>query len=162
MYGIDLFSGYGGITLALKGWVRPVMYCEIEEYAQQILQDSFGFTCLIKAGCSTYTLWHLLTTMWLDTRAKTYVSHRFFHPRADTFRTLCFFERDRVHTLGHRKCVNCWALIFAEYLSVFVRIPSAHTFRICVMHNVALVCLVCLVSLMAKFVLLLSLHVTRS
>jgi DNA (cytosine-5)-methyltransferase 1 len=37
MYGLDLFSGYGGISLALKDYVRPVVYCEIERYAQGIL-----------------------------------------------------------------------------------------------------------------------------
>lgn len=35
--GLDLFSGYGGLTLALKKWVRPVAYCEIEPYAQAVL-----------------------------------------------------------------------------------------------------------------------------
>jgi len=35
--GLDLFSGYGGITLGLEDWVRPVAYCEIEPYAQGIL-----------------------------------------------------------------------------------------------------------------------------
>lgn len=35
--GLDLFSGYGGITLALGEWVRPIVYCEIERYAQGIL-----------------------------------------------------------------------------------------------------------------------------
>ena len=35
--GLDLFSGYGGITLALSKWVRPIAYCEIDRYAQGIL-----------------------------------------------------------------------------------------------------------------------------
>jgi DNA (cytosine-5)-methyltransferase 1 len=35
--GLDLFSGYGGITLALRNHVRPIMYCEIEKFAQGIL-----------------------------------------------------------------------------------------------------------------------------
>ena len=35
--GLDLFSGYGGITVGLRDWVRPVAYCEIEKYAQSIL-----------------------------------------------------------------------------------------------------------------------------
>jgi len=35
--GLDLFSGIGGITLALSPWVRPVAYCEIERYAQAVL-----------------------------------------------------------------------------------------------------------------------------
>lgn len=35
--GLDLFSGIGGITIALRDWVRPVAYCEIEEFAQAVL-----------------------------------------------------------------------------------------------------------------------------
>lgn len=35
--GLDLFSGIGGLTLALSEWVRPVAYCEIEPYAQSVL-----------------------------------------------------------------------------------------------------------------------------
>ena len=37
MHGLDLFSGIGGITLALKPWVRPVAYCEIDPFARSIL-----------------------------------------------------------------------------------------------------------------------------
>lgn len=35
--GLDLFTGIGGITLALREWVRPVAYCEIEPYCQSVL-----------------------------------------------------------------------------------------------------------------------------
>lgn len=35
--GLSLFSGYGGIDLGLSEWVRPILYCEIEPYAQAIL-----------------------------------------------------------------------------------------------------------------------------
>ena len=35
--GLDLFSGIGGMSLALKEWVRPVAYCEIEPYCQSVL-----------------------------------------------------------------------------------------------------------------------------
>lgn len=35
--GLDLFSGIGGLTLALSPWVQPVAYCEIERYAQGVL-----------------------------------------------------------------------------------------------------------------------------
>ena len=35
--GLDLFTGYGGITLALSEWVRPIAYCEIEPYCQSVL-----------------------------------------------------------------------------------------------------------------------------
>lgn len=37
LYGLDLFSGYGGITLGLSTWVRPIAYCEIDPYARSIL-----------------------------------------------------------------------------------------------------------------------------
>jgi len=35
--GLDLFSGIGGISVALKEWVRPVAYCEIDPYCQGVL-----------------------------------------------------------------------------------------------------------------------------
>lgn len=34
---MDLFSGYGGISLALAPWVKPIVYCEIERYPRSIL-----------------------------------------------------------------------------------------------------------------------------
>lgn len=35
--GLDLFTGYGGLTLALKEWIKPIAYVEIEEYCQKII-----------------------------------------------------------------------------------------------------------------------------
>jgi len=35
--GLDLFSGIGGITLALDGYVRPLVYCESDRYCQAVL-----------------------------------------------------------------------------------------------------------------------------
>ena len=35
--GLDLFSGIGGITLALEPWVWPVAYCENDRHAQAVL-----------------------------------------------------------------------------------------------------------------------------
>ena len=35
--GLDLFSGIGGLTLALAPWIRPVAYCENDKYAQAVL-----------------------------------------------------------------------------------------------------------------------------
>ncbi len=35
--GLDLFSGIGGLSLALAPWVRPVAYCENDRYAQGVL-----------------------------------------------------------------------------------------------------------------------------
>ena len=37
MNGLDLFSGIGGISIALKPWVRTVVYCERDRYAQSVL-----------------------------------------------------------------------------------------------------------------------------
>lgn len=37
MNGLDLFSGIGGISIALEPWVRTVAYCEREPYAQGVL-----------------------------------------------------------------------------------------------------------------------------
>lgn len=35
--GLDLFSGIGGLTLALAPWVRTIAYCENDRYAQSVL-----------------------------------------------------------------------------------------------------------------------------
>lgn len=37
MNGLDLFSGIGGLTIALSPWVRPVAYCENDRYATGVL-----------------------------------------------------------------------------------------------------------------------------
>lgn len=37
MNGLDLFSGIGGIGLALSPWVRTIAYCENDRYAQAVL-----------------------------------------------------------------------------------------------------------------------------
>lgn len=39
MNGLDLFSGIGGIGLALKQYVRTVAYCESDRYAQGVLMS---------------------------------------------------------------------------------------------------------------------------
>ncbi len=35
--GLDLFSGIGGLSLALSPWVRPIAYCENDRYANAVL-----------------------------------------------------------------------------------------------------------------------------
>lgn len=35
--GLSLFSGIGGIDVALSDWIRPVAYCEIDPYCQSVL-----------------------------------------------------------------------------------------------------------------------------
>jgi DNA (cytosine-5)-methyltransferase 1 len=37
MNGLDLFSGIGGLSIALGEWVRTVAYCENDRYAQAVL-----------------------------------------------------------------------------------------------------------------------------
>ena len=47
--GLDLFSGIGGITLALNEWVSPVAYCENDRYAQSVLLSRMADGGLPKA-----------------------------------------------------------------------------------------------------------------
>ena len=35
--GLSLFSGIGGLDVALSNWVRPIAYCEIDPYCQGVL-----------------------------------------------------------------------------------------------------------------------------
>jgi len=37
MNGLDLFSGIGGISIALEPWVRTIAYCEQDRFAQSVL-----------------------------------------------------------------------------------------------------------------------------
>lgn len=37
LVGLDLFSGIGGLTLALEPWVKPIAYCESDRWAQSLL-----------------------------------------------------------------------------------------------------------------------------
>lgn len=37
MNGLDLFSGIGGLSVALKGYIKTICYCESDRYAQSVL-----------------------------------------------------------------------------------------------------------------------------
>lgn len=37
LYGLDLFTGIGGLSIALEAWVKPVAYCERDLYAISVL-----------------------------------------------------------------------------------------------------------------------------
>jgi len=55
--GLDLFSGIGGISLALQPWVRTVQYVEIDSYCQAVLQTR------MRAGdLETAPIWDDVTT----------------------------------------------------------------------------------------------------
>jgi DNA (cytosine-5)-methyltransferase 1 len=42
IYGLDLFSGIGGITKALEPWVRPIAYCENDRHATAVLLSNMA------------------------------------------------------------------------------------------------------------------------
>lgn len=58
MRGLDLFSGIGGISLALKPWVETVAYCEIEPYCQAVLLERMQSNDLDSAP-----IWDDVTTL---------------------------------------------------------------------------------------------------
>ena len=58
LYGLDLFSGIGGITEALSEWVRPVAYCESNRYAQGVLVSR-----MVKGQLPRAPIWDDVTTL---------------------------------------------------------------------------------------------------
>jgi DNA (cytosine-5)-methyltransferase 1 len=48
--GLDLFTGIGGLTLALSEWIKPVAYCESDRYAQAVLLSRIWDGQLPRAG----------------------------------------------------------------------------------------------------------------
>lgn len=42
LYGLDLFSGIGGISKALENHVRPIAYCENDRYCQSVLLSNMA------------------------------------------------------------------------------------------------------------------------
>jgi len=49
IYGLDLFTGIGGITIALQDYVQPLAYCEVDSYAQSVLLQKMQKENLPKA-----------------------------------------------------------------------------------------------------------------
>jgi len=56
--GLDLFSGIGGITIALNEWVRPVAYCESDRYCQGVLLSRMQ-----SGDISTAPIWDDVATL---------------------------------------------------------------------------------------------------
>lgn len=58
MNGLDLFSGIGGISIALEPWVRTVAYCEQDRYAQGVL-----FSRMQSGDIHRAPIWDDVTTL---------------------------------------------------------------------------------------------------
>ena len=58
IYGLDLFSGIGGLSLALSPWVKPIAYCEKDRYAQSVLLSRMQHNEI-----STAPIWDDITTL---------------------------------------------------------------------------------------------------
>lgn len=58
MNGLDLFSGIGGIGIALEPWVRTVAYCERDRYAQGVLLSRMR-----SGDIDTAPIWDDVTTL---------------------------------------------------------------------------------------------------
>lgn len=61
MIGLDLFSGIGGIAIALRGYVEPLAYCEIDPYCQSVLLSRMHEGHLPKAP-----IWDDVRTLSID------------------------------------------------------------------------------------------------
>lgn len=49
MNGLDLFSGIGGLSIALEPWVKTIAYCERDRYAQAVLLSRMADGSIDKA-----------------------------------------------------------------------------------------------------------------
>ncbi len=55
---MDLFSGIGGLTIALQEWVNPVAYCEIDRYCQAVLLSNMADSAIQMAP-----IWDNISTL---------------------------------------------------------------------------------------------------
>jgi DNA (cytosine-5)-methyltransferase 1 len=58
IYGLDLFSGIGGITKALSQWVVPVTYCERDRWAAGVL-----LSCMQSRELPAAPIWADVSTL---------------------------------------------------------------------------------------------------
>lgn len=62
LYGLDLFTGIGGLTIALSPWVKPIAYCESDRFAQGVILSRIFDMSLPNAG-----IWDDVRTLNGDT-----------------------------------------------------------------------------------------------
>ena len=58
LYGLDLFSGIGGNTLALREWIKTIAYCEQDRHAQSVLLSRMADKSIESAP-----IWDDITTL---------------------------------------------------------------------------------------------------
>jgi len=68
---LDLFSGIGGISLALQPWCETVCYCEIDPYAQKVLAKNIKNENLDNAPI-LHDIKQIHTKLYLDSIVKTW------------------------------------------------------------------------------------------
>jgi len=56
--GLDLFSGIGGLSVALSPWVKTIAYCEIDSYCQSVLLSRMSDDTI-----SSAPIWNDITTL---------------------------------------------------------------------------------------------------
>ncbi len=61
--GLDLFSGIGGMSVALRQWIKPIAYCEIDPYCQGVLLSRISDGSLPNAP-----IWDNIETLSYDGR----------------------------------------------------------------------------------------------
>ena len=61
--GLDLFSGIGGLSIALSEWIRPIAYCEIDPYCQGVLLSRISDRALPNSP-----IWDNIKTLSYDGR----------------------------------------------------------------------------------------------
>ncbi len=59
MNGLSLFTGIGGLDVALSEWVRPIAYCEIDSYCQGVLLSRMS-----KNELHTAPIWDDITNFY--------------------------------------------------------------------------------------------------
>jgi hypothetical protein len=98
--GLDLFSGIGGLSLALSPWVRPIAYCENDRYAQGVLLSRMASGELPPALCERL---ESLGTIGLQTKNLESTSESWWEVEPDVGRVVDGLPNrlDRIKCLGN-------------------------------------------------------------